>query len=329
MMNNEQKVNQLRNHIVSALQPLISKECILLDAPYYHNIGDVLIWEGEKAFLNSIGSKCLYTASYETCTFPKIKKETTVIFNGGGNLGDIYHEHFEFLKKVIDFYPNNRIIICPQTVYYNDKVLEERDMLFLRKHTDLYFCARDNNVYVLLKRYFGSKAILVPDMAFCITPDILKSYCLPETKNILTIDRKDCEKLNCVPLKGLCNDVSDWPVFEKSFYKSTFINKIFKYISDLHIPLLSSFSNNLWNVFAQKYFCHLMIKEGVRFISPYNKIISSRLHGCILSILLNKEVILIDNSYGKNRHFYETWLNDLNSITINNYDEILINSASV
>ena len=41
------------------------------------------------------------------------------------------------------------------------------------------------------------------------------------------------------------------------------------------------------------------------------------LHGCILSILLGKKITLIDNSYGKNGNFYNTWLSDLDNVTLN------------
>ena len=55
-MNNKEKINQLRKLIYSNLNPLINNKCLLLDAPYYHNIGDVLIWAGEwhKLFIYSI-----------------------------------------------------------------------------------------------------------------------------------------------------------------------------------------------------------------------------------------------------------------------------------
>ena len=70
------------------------------------------------------------------------------------------------------------------------------------------------------------------------------------------------------------------------------------------------------NYYFRHHFAEMMFKEGVRFISPYRQIETTRLHGCILSILLGKEVTLVDNSYGKNRNFYHTWLTDLDSITL-------------
>ena len=45
-------------------------------------------------------------------------------------------------------------------------------------------------------------------------------------------------------------------------------------------------------------------------MSKYNFVITTRLHGHILSILLGVPSIIIDNSYGKNKRFYFSWLQD-------------------
>ena len=110
-MDVQTKILQLRNNIAQSLKMVIGRKCILLDVPYYHNIGDVLIWKGEMSFLSEHHIQCLYNASYETCTFPEIAKDVTVLFNGGGNLGDIYPEHMDFLQKVLSRYLDNRIVI--------------------------------------------------------------------------------------------------------------------------------------------------------------------------------------------------------------------------
>lgn len=313
-MNNTEKILQLRKLIYSQLLPIIGKKCILLDAPYYHNIGDVLIWTGEECFFKDNGIECLYTASYETCRFPKFDRDVTVVFNGGGNLGDIYREHMDFLLEVLKHYPENRIVVCPQTVYYQDATFFKKDFSIIKRHADLFFCARDKTVFDMLEPILGDRVMLLPDMAFYVEEDMLSSYKKETTRDKLIIRRDDVEVKNGAQL-DLDGDVHDWPVFEHSFRRSTFLNKIFKKISDAKIPLITNVSNRLWDSFAIT-FRKLMIREGVNFISPYKVVESTRLHGCILSILLCKEVILCDNSYGKNLHFYDTWLNDLESVII-------------
>ena len=313
-MNARQKIDSLKKIIYEGLTPLIGRKSILLDAAYYHNIGDVLIWAGEQSFLNDNDIECLYTASYETCTFPEIGKDVTVLFNGGGNLGDLYHEHMDFLLSVTRHYPHNRIIVLPQTIYYKDVLLEEKDFKELQCHKDLYICCRDKVVYNHIQDSFGSKALLLPDMAFCILESRLQPYLKKVTKNKLIIEREDCEKSESnINDDG---DISDWPVFMYSFKRTTFLNKIFKRLADANILLVTNISNRIWNWYAQRYFQKLMIKEGVEFISPYKTVETTRLHGCILSILLDKQVILVNNSYGKNRNFYDAWLYDLDTIKL-------------
>lgn len=316
-MNCIAKIEQLKNKIDDAFLPLLGKKVILLDAPFYHNIGDVLIWEGERQFLLKHGIECLYTASYETCTYPSIEKDVTILINGGGNMGDLYHEHVEFLQRVCCNYSHNRIIVCPQTVYYKDAAMQSSDLSSLAKHPNLFFLARDLRVLNLLKLYFGDRTQMVPDMAFYIPNDYLCQFCLPNEKEKLLMLRDDVESKIVGSNIGRGVDVSDWPVFEKSFRRSTFLNKLFKRTSDFSIPFVSAISNRIWNVYAVNCFRVAMIKEGVEFISPYHKVETERLHGCILSILLNRESILLrDNSYGKNRFFYETWLSDLDNVKL-------------
>lgn len=312
-LSNLEVISVLKECIINTLKPLVSNKCILLDAPYYHNIGDVLIWAGEKALIEELGSQCIYTASYDTCKYPRIDKDVTILFQGGGNIGDLYHEHAEFLLKVIEKYPNNRIIVCSQSVYYQDHDLEEKDFQKIAGHKDLYFCGRDKVTAELLKKYIGDRALCLPDMAFCIPPSKLNVYKKKVSKDSLYIDRIDCEKANISI--NTTGEKHDWPVFEFSFRRSTFINKILSKLSKSRLPIVGPLINVLWDKYAQSIFFNAMIKEGVEFISSYRYIETTRLHGCILAILLDKEINFIDNSYGKNKRFYEAWLTDLNTLT--------------
>ena len=45
---------ELGNIIKSSLIPLIPGDYILLDLPYYSNIGDILIWKGTEDFLKEL-----------------------------------------------------------------------------------------------------------------------------------------------------------------------------------------------------------------------------------------------------------------------------------
>ena len=45
---------------------------------------------------------------------------------------------------------------------------------------------------------------------------------------------------------------------------------------------------------------------------------SECLHGCILAILLNRKVVVVNNSYGKNLDSYDAWLKKFDNVTMLN-----------
>ncbi|MDI5788788.1 hypothetical protein PO124_11350 [Bacillus licheniformis] len=38
--------------------------------------------------------------------------------SGGGNFGDLYPHFQQFRERVVEHYPDNRIVILPQSIYY-------------------------------------------------------------------------------------------------------------------------------------------------------------------------------------------------------------------
>jgi pyruvyl transferase EpsO len=53
-----------------------------------------------------------------------------------------------------------------------------------------------------------------------------------------------------------------------------------------------------------------LICDTIKWVNQYSKVYSNRMHGAILAWLLGKETYLINNSYGKSKSLYETWLLD-------------------
>lgn len=132
-MNFQDKIKSLRRTIEETLVPLISKKCLLLDLPYYSNVGDILIWEGTNEFLKKCSCTCLYKSSLEHYRSFKCSNDVTILLQGGGNFGDIWRLHQDFRLKVISEYPNNRIIILPQSVFYENEKKIKEDASFMGK----------------------------------------------------------------------------------------------------------------------------------------------------------------------------------------------------
>lgn len=189
-----------------------------LDNPYHGNIGDILIWEGERQFLSSIKYKCLQSSSNSWCGKITSTPETVILFHGGGNFGDLYRECQDFRLRVIEQFPNNRIIMFPQSIWYEDESLIAKDAAVMARHNDLTLCARDKWSYNFLKEHFGkNKILLVPDMAFYISDEYLNKYreCVfgGQKLYLRRIDKEMDFSTILDDLRGF--DIRDWPSLER------------------------------------------------------------------------------------------------------------------
>lgn len=291
-----------------ALLPLITCDYVFIDLPYYSNIGDTLIWKGTEDFLKSVPYKCLLRASFQTFQYPPLSEEIVILMMGGGNFGDLYAPHNELRRKVVQKYPNNRIIILPQTVYYEAAKNARRDAMVFRQHKHLTICARDQYSYRFLRAFgFSKNILLVPDMAFCINKEELMQYCRPSLDKDLFFQRVDKEKTDVSAIDSMSNnyDISDWPNYAEP---EPMVEHLYALIRDNRFKEADEY--------AVTTYLPQRVKTGVEHISQYNRVFSNRLHGAILSVLLGKEVFILDNSYGKNSQYYNAWLRDLDNVRL-------------
>jgi exopolysaccharide biosynthesis predicted pyruvyltransferase EpsI len=321
---NSDNLQKLRQLIYDTLDPLIDSDYCLLDIPDYANIGDQLIYEGQLSYLKRLQHKMIYTSNDKYEDFNKIPGNAIILLQGGGNFGDLWKTHQEFRLKVIETCPKNKIIIFPQTVYYKNTDRLLRDAEIFNKHSNLTICARDNESYALLKKYFhNNQIVMLPDMALCL--DLSKHTNQADTNKALIMVRKDLEvnkNFDLNKVKSLLTgnrkvEIKDWPTLEIRQLKfrlvsiinflNSNISKFFLKIGVLR-PLLDSRYGLLRGNLGRWY-----VEQGIKFINNYDEIYTTRLHGFILSILLNKKVHIIDNSYGKNSNFYNTWMTGFNN----------------
>lgn len=308
-MDCSKKVSQLRTIIKEKLSPLISNSYVLWDLPYYTNIGDTLIWAGTESFLSNFPVQCLSRCSYQTFRYKKLPKDTIILLQGGGNFGDLWRMHQDFRLKIIELYPNNKIIILPQSIYYQDKNVLVKDAELMGEHSNLTICVRDKKSLEILTSYFyKNNLLLVPDMAFYIDQKFLLQNSVNCIDRILYLKRTDIELFKRDDNAYITEDkskveVRDWPTIEAIPFQF----RIFDVLIRLH---LNKISNYLFIHYLRRY----LLKKGVKFLSQYKKVYTTRLHVAILSILLNKTCVFFDNSYGKNKALYETWLEDLDNL---------------
>ena len=300
-----EKISTLSSEIEQKIAPLLTPKCVLLDVPYYTNVGDLLIWEGTETFLRKQGIKILQRCSLETFRFPTLAEDVTILLQGGGNFGDIWRRNQDFRLRVIDTYPNHRIVILPQSICYNDPKVMISDAQCMARHRDLHICARDTDSLQILQQYFSeTHSLLTPDMAFCIPCSRLKCDLHFSYNRNLFLRRTDVEFVDTDYSKYLPEQVEihDWPPME-TFPMSMLVMRILLKLRLYH------FADSWSSIFRKN-----LISGGLRFLASYNHIYTTRLHVAILSVLMHKPIVLFDNSYGKLGALYHTWLSDCEGI---------------
>lgn len=312
-MDYTKKITELRGIINDRLLPLINNDYIYLNLPYHSNIGDLLIWEGTQLFLSQTKYKCLYSTDSDNFKEIKINGEIIIILHGGGNWGDLWTDHHIFRKKIVEMYPQNRIIVFPQTIYYQDVNNMFEDIEFYNKYPNVTICTRDKKSYEIMSKNFkNNKILLVPDMAFFI--DV--KFKPQKTDRILFAKRTDKELavdsdiyIN-IPSNA---EIHDWPTFEDN-KECRFVNNNLYRIMSVCIKIDMFFKSSIKNVTIdflwKKIIKPYYINCGINFINNYQEIYSTRLHISILSILMKKKLHIIDNNYGKTRSFIETWFSE-------------------
>lgn len=317
MMDLEDKIPQLRRIIADNVKPLLQTKAIIADAPHYENIGDSLIWRGTTDFLRENSVKLLRSYGAGYFPFPDPGKDVTIILTGGGNFGDLWRDLQEVRLEIIDRFPENRIVMLPQSVHYQDKSLLEKDSELMGRHSDLHLFARDRASYSIMSAHFSRNHIhLAPDMAFWIDPGMLSRHRGREEGKSLFLLRGDKELPEDAPSARHEADVTtDWPRperFEHTIRNLMRARRISAWLRRHGDG--SALADRAIEIYANRFVRDSLTRKGCEFLEPFSRIITTRLHTMILSVLLHKPVEFIDNNYGKLSSFAETWLCDLSEV---------------
>lgn len=306
-------LEEIRNLIEERILPLIDRDYVFLDLPYHPNVGDTLIACAVESLLKKLPYHCLYRSSEYTFDDREIPSDVLIIFNGGGNFGDLWLNYTVFRNKIIKKYPQNKFLILPQSVYYReDNNLLSDVEIYSKCGKSITICARDHISYNLLARNFvENNIILVPDLAFYTDTIYLKKS--PRTNRVLFLKRNDVEFLDssCYSIVPKGSEVHDWPTLEFFWWIQN------KYVAFKRYTLKKWYPRCLLHVedwLWQKMILPYSLRSGIGFVNKYDSIYSTRLHAAIIGTLLGKDVYFFDNSYGKNYALYDTWLKDFSNV---------------
>lgn len=313
-MNTEEKIQELRHRIELELAPLINRNYRYLMMCEHTNIGDTLIMEGEFQFLKTIRRyKCkeFTTMNSFESRCPLISSDDLLIMKGSGSFGDVWPTAPNFWRFVLKQYPDNPILFMPQTIYFSDvKNLEEMAALINEHKGVVTLCVRDEESYHIAKKYFRCDLHLVPDMAFYMDchrmAEKAKKYNQSDKK--LLVMRNDKEQKCSKLIEDLRNSnvhCEDWPTIG-----------LFGRIERMKRKLLKKKMYTWYDLYIRFVYRPYIIRHGLKFMASYSDIYATRMHAGIFAMLLGKRSHFLDNSYGKLSRVFNTWLKDVDNVSL-------------
>jgi pyruvyl transferase EpsO len=162
-------MNTLKKHHDRIADLLQDKKIAFIDIPVYFNVGDLLIYKGTEAFIEKHKLNVIYRSCVKTTNFKQLQKADIILFQGGGNFGDLYPNHQQLREKVVAHFKHKRLVCLPQTIHFNSTTLSDESAAIFRQHNDYHFFVRDNNSFNTDKS-FTDNVYMMPDMAHSLHP---------------------------------------------------------------------------------------------------------------------------------------------------------------
>lgn len=316
------QMNVLKKQLLMIIEHIEDKQDVIyIDYPLHHNVGDLLIYHGALSFFHDNNVKIKCQRSVHDFSVAEIKKivtpKTTLICHGGGNFGDIYPVHERLRELIISSFPENRVIILPQTSHFsNDSELVKSVGIF-RMHKKLSMFARDAQTLKTFK-LLTDNSYLMPDMAHHLYGKLTLST--KPKKELLYFLRTDSEVNKSQTKLSIPENTRaiDWDDFltAKDKMRRGIIERIIRIGNKTKSKLIKDFASYLWYKHSQ-----LLINKSANYFSSYENVITSRMHGHILACLVNVNSQLIDNSYGKNSGYFDQWTHKVNGAQLYREDE--------
>lgn len=278
--------------------------CYVIGTPTHSNLGDHLIAKAELALLRKlfptdyIAEIPMYIdPMFRDLLAKKLKPSDRVIISGGGWMGDVWPEHEMVLQEYVNLFRQYKLIIMPQTIFYdggnpNSSSILKSSRETLLKCKDLTLFVRDEPSYNIAINDLRVEANLVPDIALYLYADTAKKPSAKRSSRVAFCIRGDRESIaSADAVKAVAEDVK-------------------------RAGLDIAYTDTMFEAPVSPFRRDDILQKKICEISDYKLVITDRLHGMILAYLAGTPCVAFDNSTGKVAGVYTAWLNDCAGIKL-------------
>lgn len=273
------------------------KRILLMLTPEYNNLGDHLIAFAEKKFFfdnfsgYSIDEIPLDNMNIKSGNILSkySKNYDFVVITGGGFLGSLYLRCEEFFKVILKSFPDNKIIVFPQTIFFSDdefgKTELEKSKIAYKSHKNLSLFVRDKTFDIVRSIASENQSVgNIPDIALYLNfSDVVQG----ERKNILVCLRSDFES---------ALDISERKV-------------VFSVLERTGMAVFKTDTVGTGRIPIKRR--NAVLLEKISEFQSTKLVVTDRLHGMIFAVITGTPCIALDNTSGKVKGTYDLWLKNI------------------
>jgi exopolysaccharide biosynthesis predicted pyruvyltransferase EpsI len=283
-----------------------ARRVALLDFPDHGNVGDSAIWLGEREALRALGVEVVYACSCDTYDRVALRRrlghDGVVLLHGGGNFGDLYPRHQRFREHVLGDLTGWPVVQLPQTLWFEQRENVHRAREAASRHGRFSMLVRDHTSAELAREVTASVSTS-PDPATALS---LTRASTPTTDVLwlLRADKEETRSRRGDIGRGEGEVRADWPgdlLTERA--RAWVVRQSGRLGHRLPVARAARSADPAdWDGRAWA-----RLARGIDLLSSARVVVTDRLHGHILSELLDIPDVALDNSYGKTSTYVGTW----------------------
>eukprot|EP00919_Chromeraceae_sp_WS-2016_P033099 GHVR01078187.1.p1 GENE.GHVR01078187.1~~GHVR01078187.1.p1 ORF type:complete len:771 (+),score=129.06 GHVR01078187.1:197-2509(+) len=321
-------ITDLQQKIKNTFQPYLKdvEQCVYVGVPDHPNRGDSAILEGARELLRRFDVQIVnYTHLLDNKwegvlesfneTIPISRR--ALVWHGGGNFGDLYYYHERTRLITLNQFHEYNIVSFPQTMNFKSEELLNRTIEKYRNHQQrIVMSARDTITYNKMKKHFNMLHVDIhksPDLAFMLgdqrhmrldpVVDILVHArqdnedelvdVLDKKKKMKDLTQEDLKTLVTAAAQSLIDQGDPRPI------------QWFENLSILIDDWVPSEPDRLHGNMMER--CTMRCDDGMKFLSRGRVVITNRLHGHILMILMGIPHVVLMDKFGKLETFSKAY----------------------
>lgn len=261
---------------------------VYIGSPLHGNIGDHAISIATMNLLSKLKNPVVEIPGVIYSSHVKkiksmILKNDIICITGGGLIGNLWMQEEEMVKSVIETFSDNKLIILPETFYFESTIEAKKELESFKscidQHPNVYIMTREKASYLFCKEKFKhvKKVYLLPDLVLTL------NYSSNKIRDgVLFVNRKDKEK------------TSNLVEFQKEIPNSKCIDTVLPY------SIMMKDRNREFEKILQQF-------------SSASLVVTDRLHAMIFAAITGTPCIALDNKNKKVSGVYQ-WIKDLEYI---------------